>query len=126
MSTQTASIHPFPLPDQGPNKAPGGGDKSRKAAVYLTRSELGIILDVYGRQVASGSWKDYSIEMGEGLSAATFSIFRRSSEAPLYRVIKDPSLARKQGMWRIVAMDGRIVKRGHDLKQLLKAIDRDD
>lgn len=86
------------------------------------RSELNAILDVYGRKVASGEWRDYAIDMGVEL--ATFSIFRRSSECALFRVEKVPRLARKQGAYRVVAAGGQILKRGHDLRRVLEVIDK--
>ncbi len=86
------------------------------------RAELNAILDVYGRKVASGEWRDYAIDMGA--EQATFSIFRRSSECALFRVEKVPKLARKQGAYRVVAAGGQILKRGHDLKRVLEVIDK--
>lgn len=88
----------------------------------FNRDELNAILNVYGRKVASGEWRDYAIDMGA--DAATFSIFRRSSECALYRVEKVPKLARKQGAYRVVSASGLILKRGHDLKRVLAAIDK--
>ena len=103
-------------------------DPQRKArrrapeAVAFTRSELTRILGVYGHFVAAGEWRDYAIDcLGE---RAVFSIFRKSSEMPLYRIEKRPKLARRQGQWMIVSMTGAILKRGHDLGQVLRLFDR--
>ncbi len=88
----------------------------------FNRQELNTILSVYGRQVGAGEWRDYGIYHGQ--DTAIFSIFRRSSEMPLYTVEKRPDLARKQGMYSVVAAGGRILRRGQDLKQVLRVIDR--
>lgn len=88
----------------------------------FNRHELYTILNVYGRQVAVGEWRDYAITHAK--DKAIFSIFRRSSEMPLYTVEKRPDLAKKQGAYSVVAAGGMILKRGHDLKQVLRVIDR--
>ncbi len=88
----------------------------------FNRRELNEILKVYGRKVADGEWRDYAIDMGR--DRAVFSIFRRSSEMPLYRIEKLPKLARRQGMYSVVAATGLILKRGQDLAQVLRVIDR--
>ncbi len=104
----------------------GGASKRRKgqanALVYLMRPELSQILNVYGRMVAAGEWRDYAIDHLQG--EAIFSIFRRASEMPLYRIIKEPALANQQGAWRIVGIDGQVLKRGKQLDQLLRYFDR--
>jgi hypothetical protein len=71
-------------------------------------------------KVAEGEWRDYAMEFGR--DAAVFSVFRRSSEVPLYRIVKDPSLARRQGAYSVVAQGGLILKRGHDLAQVLRVL----
>ena len=81
--------------------------------VFFERPELDRILRFYGRMVAAGEWRDYAMDFGK--DAAVFSVFRRSSEVPLYRIVKDPSLARRQGMYSVIAQTGLILKRGHDL-----------
>lgn len=96
--------------------------KSEPAITAFDRKELNQILTVYGRQVAEGEWRDYAIYHGR--ESAVFSIFRRTSEMPLYRVQKQPRLARKQGKYAIVSATGMILRRGHDLSQVLKIIDR--
>jgi hypothetical protein len=100
-----------------------GSNAQRKAsAVYLIRPELTQILNIYGKMVAAGHWHDYAIDTLSDYAA--FSIFRRASEMPMYRIIKEPALASKQGMWRIMGMDGQILKRGKDLATLLRYFDR--
>ena len=94
----------------------------RAARVFFERRELDRILRLYGRMVASGEWRDYAID---GLAdAAVFSVFRRASEAPLYRIEKRPALARKQGQWSVVNQSGHILKRGQELEQVLKLFDK--
>lgn len=90
--------------------------------VMWTRPELGDLLNIYGRQVAAGQWRDYA--MGDGAETARFDIFRRASEMPLYRVEKTPALRKKQGQYVLRAMDGRILRRGHDLAALLRFFER--
>ncbi|GGE44844.1 hypothetical protein GCM10011367_19480 [Marinicauda pacifica] len=90
--------------------------------VMFDRAELESILRVYGFMVASGEWRDYAID---GLrDRAEFSVFRHSSEMPIYRVVKTPADARRQGAYKVVAATGAILKRGQDLKQVLKVFDR--
>ncbi len=88
--------------------------------VTFDRHELNSILSVYGHHVAAGDWRDYAIDFGR--DRAIFSIFKRASECPLYRVEKDPKLARKQGAFCVTDHTGRILKRGRDLAQVLKVI----
>lgn len=88
--------------------------------VAFDRKELAQILDVYGKQVAAGEWRDYALDFGR--ERATFSIFRRASEQPLYRVVKDPALARRQGQYSVVAQGGLIMRRGGDLAQVLRVL----
>ncbi len=90
--------------------------------VAFTRSELTRILSVYGYFVAAGEWRDYAIDSLN--DAAVFSIFRRASELPLYRIEKRPALAKKQGAWVVVSMSGAVLRRGHELAQVLKVFDR--
>ena len=90
--------------------------------VSFDRKELNQILRVYGFRVASGEWRDYAIDMLK--ERAVFSIFKRTSEVPLYRIEKNPKLARKQGAFSIVNANGHIMKRGHELVQVLKFFDK--
>ncbi len=92
------------------------------AATVFTRPELVRILGLYGQFVAAGEWRDYAIDLMK--DAAVFSIFRRASEVPLYRIEKRPKLAERQGAWMVVSMTGAILKRGHDLAQVLRVFDR--
>ncbi|MEM9839073.1 MAG: DUF2794 domain-containing protein [Pseudomonadota bacterium] len=89
--------------------------------VHFDRRELDRLLQLYGFFVAKGDWKDYAID--DLPDRAVFSIFRRAAEAPLYRIEKQPKMARKQGAWSVVAMGGQILKRGHELDQVLKVFD---
>ena len=93
-----------------------------KGRVFFERRELVRILSLYGRMVALGEWRDYAMD---GLSdAAVFSIYRRASEVPLYRIEKRPALARRQGQWSVINQSGHVLKRGHELEQVLKVLDR--
>ncbi len=96
--------------------------KSAPQFVAFNRHEMGQILKVYGRKVVEGEWRDYAIDLLE--DRAVFSIYRRASEFPVCRVEKVPALARRQGLFRVVAASGAILRRGHDLGQVLKVIDR--
>jgi hypothetical protein len=89
--------------------------------VSFDRLELGAILAVYGRMVAAGEWRDYAIDATR--DAAVFSIFRRAAEQPLYRVEKRPRNARTQGAYAVIGLDGRILKRGWDLRAVLRVFD---
>ena len=86
------------------------------------RAELNRILTVYGKMVAAGEWRDYALDFLE--EAAVFSIFRRASELPLFRVEKRPKLKAKQGQYAVIAAGGLVMKRGHDLAQVLRIFDR--
>ena len=86
------------------------------------RRELLRILDLYGRMVAAGEWRDYAIAFLK--DRAVFSVFRRSSEQPLYRIEKNPALARRQGEYAVVNSTGFVLKRGHDLGRVLAVIDK--
>ena len=90
--------------------------------VRFDRAELNRILTIYGRMVSAGEWRDYAIDFLE--EAAVFSIFRRTSEMPLYRVEKRPKLRGKQGMYAVIAATGLILQRGHDLAQVLHVFDK--
>ena len=94
----------------------------RQTTVFFERRELTRLLSLYGRMVAAGEWRDYAID---GLSdSAVFSVYRRASEAPLYRIEKRPELARKQGAWAVVGQGGMILRRGHELEQVLRVFDK--
>ncbi len=90
--------------------------------VSFDRKELAPILKIYGQMVAKGDWRDYSIS--SSISNATFSIFRRSSENPLYTIIKSPKLCKQNRVYSIVAMNGQIINQGKDLKLVLQILHR--
>ena len=88
--------------------------------VVFSRTEIATILNLYGKKVAAGEWRDYAMNFGR--DKAVFAVYRRSSEMPLYRIEKNPKLARKQGAYSVVSHGGIIVRRGHDLAQVLKVL----
>ena len=90
--------------------------------VTFDRHELRDILNLYGRKVAAGEWRDYAIDFTR--EHAVFSVFRRTAEYPLYRIVKDPKLAGKQGAFSVVTTTGLILKRGSDLKRVIAVLDR--
>jgi hypothetical protein len=92
------------------------------ARIFFERRELEQLLRLYGRMVAAGEWRDYAID---GLAdTAIFSVFRRASEGSLYRIEKRPALARKQGAWAVIGQGGIILRRGHELEQVLRVFDK--
>lgn len=103
------AVTPLPSPPSAPQ-------------VSFDRRELATILGLYGRMVAAGEWRDYGISSLR--EAAIFAIFRRTAEHPLYRIEKRPRLRQRQGMYAVIAADGQILKRGHDLAQVLKVLER--
>jgi len=105
------TIHP-PIPFTG--RSP--------ETVAFHRTELAPILGLYGRMVAAGEWRDYGISSLRDL--AVFSVFRRTAEHPIYRIEKRPKLRLRQGQYAVVGMDGRILKRGNDLTQVLRVLER--
>ncbi len=104
------SLTPFPASRQLPEQ------------VAFHRTELSLILGLYGRMVAAGEWRDYGISCLRDF--AVFSIFRRAAENPLYRIEKRPKLRGKQGQYAVVAVDGQVLKRGNDLKLVLRVLER--
>jgi len=90
--------------------------------VSFDRRELAAILGLYGRMVAAGEWRDYGISALK--EVAVFSVFRRTAEQPLYRIEKRPRLRHRQGLYSVIGMDGQILKRGHDLKTVLRVLER--
>lgn len=90
--------------------------------VTFERRELDLILRLYGRMVAAGEWRDYAIDHLS--DRAVFSVFRRTSEVPLYQIVKNPKLARRQGAFGVVAAGGAILKRGHELARVLNVFDK--
>src|ERR1700687_4401765 len=109
-----------------PSQSQGGGAALSASApayrVTFNRRELDRILGLYGRKVASGEWRDYAIDFLK--DRAVFSVFRRSSEVPIYRIEKNPRLARRQGAYSVISATGLIVRRGPELDRVLRALDR--
>lgn len=105
----SAIVTPFPAPSQW-------------RQIGFDRRELTQILNLYGRMVAAGNWRDYAIDLGR--DAAIFSAFRRSAERPEYRIEKRPALRLKQGMWALVGEGGAILKRGQELGPILAPVER--
>jgi hypothetical protein len=95
---------------------------SEATVIAFDRHELRQIMNLYGRKVAEGEWRDYALDFSP--HRAVFSIFRRTSEVPLFRIEKDPRLARKQGSYSVVAAGGRVLKRGQDLARVIEVLDR--
>lgn len=110
------------LIDFAPNASPGPKPASRFiAAVTFDRRELSTILNVYGRKVANGEWRDYAIDFLR--ERALFSIYKRSSERPLYVIEKNPKLRNKQGQYMVLSQEGRVLKRGHELSTVLRILE---
>ncbi len=86
------------------------------------RAELGVILSIYGRMVAAGEWRDYAMSFLRDM--AVFSVFRRAAEHPLYRIEKRPRMRNAQGQYAVIGMDGRVLKRGHDLRTVLRVLEK--
>lgn len=103
---------------------PGGPSSSKGTSdqVVFDRKELGVIMGLYGRMVAAGDWRDYGMSFLRDL--AVFSVFRRTAEHPLYRIEKRPKLRLRQGQYSVIAMDGQVLKRGDDLRNVLRVLER--
>lgn len=104
------SLTPFP------------GKSGPDQVVAFHRTELGPIMQLYGRMVAAGEWRDYGISTLRDV--AVFSVFRRTAENPLYRIEKRPKLRQKQGEFAVFGMEGQVLKRGHDLRTVLRVLER--
>ncbi len=102
------TVHPFPT--------------SSSAQIGFTRAELGRIIDLYGRMVAAGQWKDYALEFGR--DHAAFWAFRRTAERPEYKIEKRPGLRNRQGMWALVNEAGMVLRRGDELGPILAPLER--
>lgn len=98
-----------------------GGPKNQEVVAFH-RTELGLILSVYGRMVAAGEWRDYGISSLR--EVAVFSVFRRTAENPLYRIEKRPKLRNRQGEYAVIGAEGQVLKRGHDLRAVLRVLER--
>ncbi|WP_085306558.1 DUF2794 domain-containing protein [Planktotalea arctica] len=99
-------MHPSPSPSQ----------------IAFHRTELSVILSLYGRMVAAGEWRDYGISCLR--EVAVFSIFKRTAENPLYRIEKRPKLRMKQGQYAVIGVNGQVLKRGNDLRAVLRVLER--
>ncbi|MFN3672294.1 MAG: DUF2794 domain-containing protein [Bosea sp. (in: a-proteobacteria)] len=108
-ATAAGGVVPFPTP-------------ARAAMVTFDRRELSELLNLYGRMVAAGEWRDYAIDFLK--DSAQFSVYRRSSEVPLYRIVKNPALAKRQGAYSVVAATGLVMKRGTELSRVLRVLDK--
>ena len=104
---------------QSPTSFPSQPGESQ---VAFHRTELNVILSLYGRMVAAGEWRDYGISHLRDV--AVFSVFRRTAEHPLYSIEKRPKLRNRQGQYAVIGMDGQILKRGSDLKTVLRVLER--
>jgi Protein of unknown function (DUF2794) len=109
-------------PSEGQGGEPSGARPTApRNQVTFERRELDRILNLYGRKVAAGEWRDYAIDFLK--DRAVFSVFRRSSEMPIYRIEKNPRLSRRQGAYSVVSVTGLILKRGHELDRVLRVLD---
>ncbi len=111
-----------PSDSHGGEAAAASPSAATQPRVTFDRRELNRILGLYGRKVAAGEWRDYAIDFLR--DRAVFSVFRRASEVPLYRIEKNPKLARRQGAYTIVSATGLIVRRGHELDRVLRVFDK--
>ena len=101
---------------------PFPNSKALPEQIAFDRGELAVILGLYGRMVSAGEWRDYGMSFLKDV--AIFSIFRRTAEHPIYRIEKRPKLRGRQGIYAVIGMDGQILKRGHDLKTVLRVLER--
>jgi hypothetical protein len=99
---------------------PGPAPSANAIQVAFHRTELSVILALYGQMVAAGEWRDYGISHLRDV--AVFSIFRRTAENPLYRVEKRPALRNRQGQYAVIGAEGQVLRRGNDLGQVLRVI----
>jgi hypothetical protein len=104
------TVHPFPSRE---------GEASR---IAFDRIELSRIVNLYGRMVAAGLWKDYAIDFGPDYAA--FWAFRRTAERPEYKIEKRPVLQARQGQWALIGEHGMVLKRGHELGPVLAPVER--
>jgi len=111
VATMSNNIAAFPPPNGRPVQQ-----------TAFDRRELMQIMDLYGRMVAAGHWRDYAIDMGK--DAAVFCAFRRAAERPEYRIEKRPALRNRQGMWALIGEAGAVLKRGQDLTPVLAPVER--
>jgi hypothetical protein len=102
--------------------SPGTAGPISASQVTFDRAELNRLFGLYGRKVAAGEWRDYAIDFLK--DRAVFSVFRRASEMPLYRIEKNPRLARRQGTYSLISATGLIIRRGQELDRVLRAVDK--
>ncbi|HEY9580645.1 MAG TPA: DUF2794 domain-containing protein [Rhizorhapis sp.] len=105
-----------------PNITPFPIQRGGAIQTGFDRIELMRIMDLYGRMVSAGHWRDYAIDMGR--DAAVFSAFRRATERPEYRIEKRPALRHRQGMWALIGEAGAVLKRGQELSGVLAPVER--
>lgn len=124
MSNKIVPLHPSnsTKPRSEPTRYTSSQAPRAAMQTAFDRKELSIILSVYGQMVSQGDWKDYALDFLK--DKAVFSIFRRASEQPLYKIEKIPALKAKQGQFCVIAPGGLILKRGHDLRTVLKVFDK--
>ena len=120
--SESEPIQFLPRADGSRQRSDAGGAHEPGTITAFSRQELNAIMAVYGRKVSTGEWRDYALDMTR--EKAVFSVFRRATEFPLYRIEKNPKLARKQGAYSVVSTTGLIVKRGPDLARVLAVLDQ--
>ncbi len=114
---RSAEIIPFPT---APAESVARASKPVEIVAF-NKKELSLLLNVYGRKVAAGEWRDYALDMLR--DGAYFSIFRRTSERPQYVVEKNPRLRNRQGQFTVTSAEGKVLRRGHDLERVLRVFD---
>jgi hypothetical protein len=114
---QGAALLDFLNPSGGSGPQP----PRQRPFVGFDRHELNTILNLYGRKVASGEWRDYAMDFLK--DRALFSIYKRSSERPLYVIEKNPKLRNRQGQYMVTGQDGRVLKRGHEIDVVLRVLE---
>lgn len=120
--SETEPIQFTPRADSSRQRSDAASVHENNPITAFNRQELSAIMAVYGRKVAAGEWRDYALDMNR--EKAVFSVFRRATEFPLYRIEKTPKLARKQGAYSVVTTTGLILKRGPDLARVLTVLDK--
>ncbi|MFG1290732.1 DUF2794 domain-containing protein [Xanthobacter versatilis] len=115
-------VEPIILSRRGAASVQPAASSPAPLKITFDRRELDRILDLYGRMVAQGEWRDYAIDFTR--DKAVFAIFRRAMDMPLYRIEKDPRLARRQGMYAVISQTGHILKRGHELPRVLAVLEK--
>ncbi len=121
LDDNAGSSRPAVVTAAGPGRGEGSPGRHRPHP-FFDRRELSLIMNIYGLMVARGEWRDYAI--AQGRERCRFDVFRKSSDVALFSVVKQPSLARRQGMYAVIGASGRILKRGHDLAQVLRVFDK--